>query len=61
MDWIKISSVVFLVLLLVFLLPRAKYMLKNSPKAEAGDWQAALLPLAGVVGFIVLLVWLVSK
>lgn len=36
-------------------------MLKHSPKAEAGDWQAALLPLAGVIAFIVLLVWLVSQ
>ena len=61
MDWLKISSAIFLVLLLVFLLPRAKHMLSNSPKAESGDWQAVLLPLAGVVGFIVLLVWLVSK
>lgn len=61
MDWLKISSVIFLVLLLVFLLPRAKHMLSNSPKAESGDWQAVLLPLAGVVGFIVLLVWLVSE
>lgn len=61
MDWLKISSAIFLVLLLVFLLPRAKHMLSNSPKAESGDWQAVLLPLAGVVGFIVLLVWLASK
>lgn len=61
MDWLKISTAIFLVLLLVFLLPRAKHMLTNSPKAQTGDWQAVLLPLIGVVGFIVLLVWLVSK
>lgn len=36
-------------------------MLTNSPKAEAGDWQAFILPLAGVVGFVALLIWLVSK
>ena len=61
MDWLKISSAIFLILLLVFLLPGAKHMLTNSPKAEKGDWQAVLLPLIGVVGFILLLVWLVSK
>lgn len=61
MDWLKISTAIFLILLLVFLLPRAKHMLTNSPKAQAGDWQAVLLPLIGVVGFIVLLVWMVSK
>lgn len=61
MDWLKISTAIFLVLMLVFLLPRAKHMLTNSPKAESGDWQAVLLPLAGVVGFIALLIWMVSK
>jgi len=35
-------------------------MLTRSPKAESGDWQAAIIPLIGVVGFIALLVMLVS-
>jgi hypothetical protein len=35
-------------------------MLTNSPKAESGDWQAAIIPLLGVIGFIALLVMLVS-
>jgi len=34
--------------------------LTHSPKAESGDWQAAIIPLIGVVGFIALLVMLVS-
>lgn len=59
MDGMKIASAIFLVLILVFLLPRAKGMLTNSPKAEPGDWQAAIIPLAAVVGFIALLMWLV--
>ena len=61
MDWLKIGTAVFLVMMLVFLLPRAKQMLRNSPKAESGDWQAILLPLIGVVGFVILLIWLVSN
>lgn len=56
MDWMKIGWALALVAMLVFLLPRAKHMLKNSPKAGAGDWNAVLLPLALVVGFIVLLI-----
>ncbi|MEM8844514.1 MAG: hypothetical protein AAGB35_05660 [Pseudomonadota bacterium] len=60
-SWFKILSVVFLVLLLVYLFPRAKHMMQNSPKAEKGDWQAAVVPLLGVVGFIALLAWLVSQ
>jgi len=59
MDGMKIASAIFLVLILVFLLPKAKGMLTNPPKAEAGDWQAAIIPLAGVIGFIALLMWLV--
>ena len=61
MDWIKVSSAIFLVLMLFFLLPRAKHMLTNSPKPEARDWQAALIALLGVVGFVALLAWLVSQ
>ena len=61
MSGIQIASAIFLVLMLVFLLPRAKHMFLNSPKAEAGDWNAAILPLLGVIGFIMLLIWLVSQ
>lgn len=61
MDWIKISSAIFLILMLVFLIPRAKGMLTNSPKAEKGDWTSALIPIIGVVGFIVVLIWLVQN
>jgi len=60
MDWMKISSAIFLLLLLFLLLPRAKHLLTRSPKAESGDWQAAIIPLIGVVGFIALLVMLVG-
>jgi hypothetical protein len=61
MDWLKILSAIFLILMLVFLLPRAKDMLKNSPKAEKGDWNSALIPIVGVVGFIIVLIWLVQN
>ncbi len=56
MDWMKIASALAIIAMLVFLLPRAKHMLKNSPKAGAGDWNAVLLPLALVVGFVILLI-----
>lgn len=61
MDWVQIGSAVFLVAMIVFLFPRARDMLNNSPKAERGDWQGAILPLAGVVAFIALLVWMVRN
>ena len=57
--WMKVAWGAMLVMLIVFLYPQAKQWLEHGPKAEKGDWQAAVLPLALVVGFIVLLVWLV--
>ena len=33
-----------------------KHWSANSPKAEKGDWQAVVLPLAAVVGLVLLLV-----
>lgn len=59
MDWVKIFSAILIVGWIIFMWPRAKYWMKNSPKAEKGDWQSAILPLAAVVGFVVLLLMLV--
>lgn len=59
MDWMKILSAIMLVTLIVLLWPRAKQMLENSPKGTAQDWQSAIIPLAMVVGFVVLLVIMV--
>lgn len=61
MDTYQIALGIFLVLMLVFLFPRAKHMFFNSPKAEKGDWSAALVPLLGVIGFVIILLWLVSQ
>lgn len=57
--WIKIGSAVLLGAMLIYLWPRARYLLKESPKAEKGDWQAFLLPIAMVVLFVILLISMV--
>lgn len=59
MDWLKIMSVVFMVLLLVFLFPRAKYMLKNSPKGNSEQWMTFSLLMGGVALFVIIMIWLV--
>lgn len=59
MTWIKIFSAVMLGMMILVLWPRAKQMLHNSPKATRSDWQAVLLPLLGVVLFVMLLISLV--
>lgn len=56
MDWLKIFSAILIVGWVIFLWPRAKYWLQNSPKAQQGDWQAAVLPLAAVAILIALLI-----
>ncbi len=55
MDWMKIGTALLLVMMIVMLWPRAKEMLTNSPKAEKGQWQAAILPILAVVAFIIFL------
>jgi hypothetical protein len=59
MDWMKIGSAMFLVLMLVYLFPRAKSMLKNSPKASGNDMLSVAIPLVLVVLFVYLLIKMV--
>ena len=59
MDWLKIGSALLIVAMIIYVWPSAKHMVKNSPEAEKGDWQAVLLPIIAVVGFVVLLIYLV--
>jgi hypothetical protein len=59
MDWMQIGWALLLGAMIVFIFPRAKQMMTNSPKAEPGDWQSVLLPIAAVIGFVILLIMLV--
>lgn len=61
MSGLEIGYVVLAVALLIFLVPRAKHWLSNSPKAEQGDWQAFLFPITLVILFVGGLMWLVSR
>lgn len=56
MDWTKILWAGLLVAMLVYLWPRAKHMLKESPKGTASDWHGVLIPLLAVAGFVALLI-----
>lgn len=55
----KILSAALIVMMLVFLFPRAKQMLHESPKGSSQDWISALIPLALVIGFVILLIAMV--
>jgi hypothetical protein len=54
--WMKIGSALLLGTMLLILWPRAKVMIKESPKGSADEWKSALIPLLLVAAFIVLLI-----
>jgi len=58
-TWMKVAYALILGSLVVFLLPRAKAMIQNSPKATGDDWRSLLLPLLGVILFVLFLISMV--
>ncbi len=57
--FLQITLAIVLVMMLFFLWPTFKHWQEHGPKAKKGDWPAVVLPLALVVGLVVLLVALV--
>ena len=53
---LKIAAAAALVLMLFYLWPAYKHWQENGPKAEKGDWQAAILALGAVAALVVLLI-----
>lgn len=58
-PWMKFGTAALLVMMLIFLAPRLKPMIQNSPKGDSRDWMSALIPLALVIAFVVFLIKLV--
>ena len=54
--FLKIVLAAVFVLLIFRMWPVAKAWMKDGPRAEKGDWNSVLLPLALVVMFVVLLI-----
>lgn len=54
--WLKVGSALLLGMMLLMIWPRARTMIKESPKGSAEDWKSALIPLLLVAGFIILLI-----
>lgn len=59
MDWMKIFSALALLMFIVILFPRAREMMKNSPKGSSADWMSFVIPIVVIVLFIMLLIQLV--
>ena len=58
-SWMKLLWALPLIIMAFLIFPRAQAMLKNSPKAEAGDWQSVIIPILLVIGFVMLLIMMV--
>ena len=55
----EIGQAGLLIMFIVVMYPAFRWWSANSPKAEGGDWSAAMLAIGGVVLFVLLLVALV--
>lgn len=58
-TWMKFAFAIPMVLMAVFLYPRAKQMIQDAPKGTSDDWKAFLFPIIGIALFIVLLIKMV--
>ena len=54
--WQQVLWIVFGVVLVIYLWPRARYELERSKQVEKTDWAGALLPVSIVVLFVILLI-----
>ena len=59
MDWQKLIAAGLLLMMVIYLFPRAKYMLKESPAGSSKDWLNVLVIMGAIALFIVFLVSLV--
>jgi len=58
--WEAILAGVLVLAVLFFFGPGAKRSAENAPKAGAGDWRAALIPILLVAGFVVLMILMIA-
>ena len=59
--WEAILAGVLVLAVLFFFGPGAKRTAEKAPKAGAGDWKAALVPILLVAGFVVLMILMVAQ
>ena len=59
MDCMKIVAAMALLMFIVFMFPRARHMMNNSPKGSSSDWMGFVIPLIVIVLFVTFLIQLV--
>ena len=58
--WEAILAGVLVLIVLFFFGPGAKKSLDKAPEAGAGDWKAALVPIALVAAFVVAMILMIA-
>jgi hypothetical protein len=59
--WMQIALAAMALFALFYFGPKAGEAVKNSPKGSASDWLGVLLPIGGVVLFVLVLIWLAQS
>lgn len=59
MSGMEIGSALLLVMMLVWMWPRAKHWINNSPDAKPGDWASFAMVALGVGAFVAFLMSMV--
>ncbi len=59
--WEAILAGVLVLAVLFFFGPGAKRAAEKAPKAGAGDWKAALVPILLVAAFVVLMIMMIAQ
>ena len=59
MVWTKWITAGLLLMMIIYIFPRAKYMMKNSPKGSSQDWMGFAFVIGMVTLFIVFLIMIV--
>jgi protein-S-isoprenylcysteine O-methyltransferase Ste14 len=58
--WMQVAMGALALIALFFFGPRVKEAVQNSPKGSAKDWLGLLLPIGGVVLFVLVLIALLQ-
>jgi len=59
--WMKISSALIMGYMIFRMVPAAKHWLKNGPRGTSKEWLTSSMLLAGVVLFVVFLIYVVRS
>ena len=59
--WEAILAGVLVLAVLLFFGPGAKRAVEKAPKADAGDWKAAIVPILLVAAFVALMILMLGQ